>query len=285
MAKTKKRRSAKRRGEEEEPKARRYLDDEEDDYEEEDDEEDDYEEERRPRKRKSSKRSRARDEEDEDEDDDEEEDEDDDDEDDEPRSRKKSRGKNDPVSSGWDGYKRAREASSDFPDELKVDEEAMLIKLLEDSPFATWNQHWIDELQGKKSFTCLQEDCPLCDIGDKPRAMAAFNVVLMSEGKPSVLVWKVGPMVAGQLKNLNKDKKTGPLTKFYWSVSKTTGKGKTTYNIIPVKERDLEEDWEVEPLTPKEIKRHRKSSYDNDAVDRQTRKELKRIASQVADDE
>lgn len=188
------------------------------------------------------------------------------------------------VRKGWGGARRTKEMSSDFPEELKVMEEAALLKFLEDEPFASYRQHWI-EREGKKSFTCLEDDCPLCDIGDRPAGRYAFNVLLLSEGEPVNKVWVVGNRLEGTLENYAKDKKTGPLTRLYWSISRT-GKGSNTqYNIAPVKERDLPEDWDVEPLEDEVIAKYVKQCWDDSAVSVQTRKQLQAIADEVSDEE
>jgi len=205
---------------------------------------------------------------------------DDDDDDDDAPPPKSTRA----VRKGWGGAKRVKEQSSDFADELKISDEAVLIKFLEDEPFASYRQHWI-EREGKKSFTCLEDDCPLCDIGDRPAGRYAFNILLLSEGEPTNKVWIVGNRLEGTLENYAKDKKTGPLTRHYWSVSRT-GKGSNTqYNIQMVKERDLEDDWEVEPLEEDVIKRYAKNCWDDSAVGLQTRKQLQAIADEVADED
>lgn len=229
-------------------------------------EEDEDEEDERPaRGVKSAARKARRDDDD-----------DDDDEDERPRSTKA-------VRKGWGGAKRTKEMSSDFPEELKVGDEALLIKFLEDEPFASYRQHWI-EREGKKSFTCLEDDCPLCDIGDRPQGRYAFNILLLSEGEPVNKVWVVGNRLEGTLENYAKDKKTGPLTRLYWSVSRT-GKGSNTqYNVSPVKERDLGEDWDVEPLEDDILAKYEKQCWDDSAVSVQTRKQLQAIADEVSDE-
>jgi hypothetical protein len=188
------------------------------------------------------------------------------------------------VRKGWGGARRTKEMSSDFPEELKVTEEAVLVKFLEDEPFASYRQHWI-EREGKKSFTCLEDDCPLCDIGDRPAGRYAFNVLLLSEGEPTNKVWVVGNRLEGTLENYAKDKKTGPLTRLYWSVSRT-GKGSNTqHNISPVKERDLPEDWDVEALDDDVIAKYAKQCWDDSSVSVQTRKQMQAIADEVSDEE
>src|SRR5437588_425738 len=144
------------------------------------------------------------------------------DEDDEPRGRR-GRGRDDDdddrrerenlrdkaVGEGWESYKNNRERAWNAPDEFEApnaekNEKSVLITFLDDKPFASYNQHWI-ERKGKKSFTCLGADCPLCDIlGDRPSTYACFNVVDMTgEREPMVKVWMVRKTVAKTLKDVH----------------------------------------------------------------------------------
>lgn len=260
---------------------RRAREEEPEDEEEFDTEDDEEEEEERPRRRaargvKSStarprRRSRDVDEEDDDED--------------EPSRRSSQDSK--PVRKGWGGGKRVREQSSDFAEQLQIDDEAILIKFLEDEPFAAYRQHWIEGLKStkKKSFTCLEDGCPLCDLGDRPSGKFCFNVLLLSEGEPVVKAWIVGSRVFSTLEDLANDSKKGPLSKLYYAVTKS-GKGtKTNYNVQAVKERDLEEDWDAEPLDDKLLDHFAKDCYDESVIQVQTKKQLKEIARELADDD
>jgi hypothetical protein len=212
----------------------------------------------------------------------------DEDEEDEPRTKRKSPAGR-PLSTagkGWGSYNKQKSEGGDYAEQLKVTDEAVLIKFLEDEPFVVYRQHWL-ERQGKRSFTCHGEGCVLCDdLGDKPRLQACFNVVdLTDPDNPEVKVWIVGTRVAGALKNFAADKKTAPLDRenLYWAVSKSGTGSKTQYTITPVKERDLAEDWDFEPLTSEEIEDFRKDAYDESIVDVQTRKQLEEIVEELAD--
>ena len=54
---------------------------------------------------------------------------------------------------------------------------------------------------------------------------------------------------------------------------------------MPVKERDLEDDWDVEPLDEDIIARYAKGCWDDSAISIQTRKQLQAIADEVSDDD
>lgn len=186
---------------------------------------------------------------------------------------------------GWAGAKKARAASGDFPEELKLDKEPVLIKFMEEEPFASYRQHWI-ERPGKKSWTCLEDNCPLCALGDRPSAKICFNVLSFENPDvPENKIWIVGTRVSTQLENYASDKKTGPLTKHYYSLIKS-GKGtKSTTAINPIKERDLAEDWDIEPLTPEELATAEAACYDDSVVQFHSKKQLREIADEINNDD
>lgn len=194
-----------------------------------------------------------------------------------------------PVRTGWGGYRETKAKSGYGAEFLRLDDsgEATLIKFLEPEPFASFRQHWIDRQSGKRSWVCIEEDCPLCDAGDTPGFRIAFNVLVLSEGKPLNKVWEVGPRLAEQLEAKAKDKRTGPLDRsdMYWAVSRTGKKSKTAYSIDPVKERDLAEDWEIEPLDDAVLKRYRAKMYNSTVIKVPTTKQLKEMAAELLDEE
>lgn len=297
------------------------------DYDEERRDDDQFEEERSTRRRRSReepedeapRRSRrSRDDEPDDRDDpprrrrgsrDEEEDEgssrrrsrDDEGDDDDRRSRRSrdddrddDRGRRPDVASGWDAADRNR-SQGDWANEVKLTNEEQIFKFLDDAPFAVYRMHWI-ERPGKKSFTCLDKAttpeadriCPLCDVGDTPTGKNAFNVLRLSgDNEPELEVLVVGVKLLGQLKDANKGR-SGPLTKHYWGLSRS-GKGNSTaYNLIPIKERDLDdpqEGWDTLPLTEEEIEAWEAKAYTSKTFPDYTKKrDLEEIAAEIEDD-
>jgi hypothetical protein len=54
-----------------------------------------------------------------------------------------------------------------------------------DEPVITYYEH---EKDGK-SYICLADNCPLCEIGDEPKHTALINVINLSDhGHPKVVV-------------------------------------------------------------------------------------------------
>jgi hypothetical protein len=232
--------------------------------------EDDDEEEEKPRRSR-----RARDEDDDEEEEDDEE---------KPRRPKGS------VRKGWKGHQENKAKSSDFPEELKIEKDPTLVAFLEDEPFVSYRQHWVDNPPNgirKKSWTCLEDDCPLCDLGDRPRTLTSFNVLHISTGgEPEVKILTLGNKAVGQLEGFASDPKTGPLSRLFWAISKS-GKGSSTaYNFRPVKERDLDEDWDVDiEDVEAAIETADDKLYDESAVQVPTKRDLKEIAQGLTEDD
>jgi hypothetical protein len=72
----------------------------------------------------------------------------------------------------------------------------------------------------------------------------------------------------------------GPLTKGYWAIVRL-GKGPTTvYTVTPIKERDLEEDWNIDPDLASTIVAS-SEPYTADVIKRHSYDELKEIAESL----
>ena len=187
------------------------------------------------------------------------------------------------VRGGWGAVDSVKNADSPFAQRFKLSEEPQIVKFLNDEPYASWRQHWV-ERQGQKSFVCISDfderGCPLCDSGNRPAVRIAFNVALLLPGEEPVLKsYEVGPRVIDQLKNFHTDPRTGPLSKHYWSISKT-GKGATTATSHQlVKERDLEE-WNMNPITDEILKELVSRSYTADIIAIPNRKDLLAVADE-----
>ena len=151
------------------------------------------------------------------------------------------------VQEGWDAAEALLKVeTSEFPTDFRFSEEPQLVKFLQDRPFATYEQHWIERPKGKKSFVCIGEACPLCDVlGDKPRGKFAFNVLVLSGESQGVQIMTAPPSLARQIKKAHDDERKGPLSKEFWEVSRL-GSGPTTqYTLNFVRGRDLTEEWKL----------------------------------------
>jgi hypothetical protein len=183
------------------------------------------------------------------------------------------------VQAGWGAAKDVLKSSSnsDYPTDFRFSDQAQLVRFMQDEPFAVYESHWI-EREGKKSFVCLGDECPLCTIaGDKPRPKFAFNVISLSDGEPNVQIMTAPPSFARQLQAANDDPRRGPLTKYYWAISRTGTGNKTLFTLDRVRGTDLAEEWELDADSIDEFATTA-VSYDTSAVYVSPRDELLKIA-------
>jgi len=187
------------------------------------------------------------------------------------------------IQVGWAAAKKVQaKVAKTYANDFKFEEDVQLIKFLSPEPMI-FSQHWVQRT-GKKSFVCLgTTQCPLCRAGNKAENKFAFSVVNLTDEEPSVQLMTVGMRLCGQLEKLNADPKTGPLDRMYWAVSKSGQSTKTSYSIMPVKERDLPEDWDLDVEEVRTIV----SSLEplgTDALRMSTKAELTEIAREIPED-
>lgn len=172
------------------------------------------------------------------------------------------------VQAGWGAAKDALKPKKDsqYPTDFRFSEQAQLVRFLQDEPFAVYEQHWVDRTEGKRSFVCLGDECPLCTIaGDKPRPKFAFNIIVLSDGEPNVQILTAPPSFARQLQAANDDPRRGPLTKYYWAIARTGSGNTTQYTLDRVRVTDLAEEWELDADSIDEFA-STAVSYDTSAV-------------------
>jgi len=153
------------------------------------------------------------------------------------------------VQAGWGAASAFLKPKKDsmYPTDFRFSEQAQLVRFMEDTPFAVYEQHWVDRTEGKRSFVCLGDECPLCTIaGDKPRPKFAFNIVVLSDGEPNVQILTAPPSFARQLQAANDDPRRGPLTKYYWAITRTGSGNTTQYMLDRVRPTDLADEWELD---------------------------------------
>ena len=190
------------------------------------------------------------------------------------------------VQSGWEAAE-SQTVLNDFPTEVKFEGgKHQVFKFLdENGPFATYKQHFLNQkTSGKRSYVCINKAatydkegrqltpavvCPLCvKLENRPENKRAFTVVSLN----SPLGMQRQMLISGarlyQALHAAQYSPQGPLTKGYWAVMKIDKGPATTYTVTPIKERDLEEDWNLdaaaaaavvessEPYTRSLIKEH-----------------------------
>ena len=155
------------------------------------------------------------------------------------------------IRAGWDAItavsKPKREAGA-YPTDFKYTEKSQLVRFLDNEPFAVYKQHWVDRTTGKRSFVSLGEDDPLTVIaGMTPRAKAAFNVLNLSLEEPEVQILTASVTLAKQLQAANEDPRRGPLSKYYWAISRQGTGRETQYTVDRVRASELAEEWDLDP--------------------------------------
>jgi hypothetical protein len=161
------------------------------------------------------------------------------------------------VQAGWDA---ARDAAASIPksytEDFRAETDEQLVKFISDAPII-FRQHWIDEHEGKKSFPCLTKPadfkannfdaCPLCDsLGDTPDIKFLYEIVNLSAEGFETMAWTVGPRLQEQIEDLHKDKRKGPITKYFWAVKKVGSKSRANTTFELVKPESLHE-WDLNP--------------------------------------
>jgi hypothetical protein len=167
------------------------------------------------------------------------------------------------IQSGWAAAKKAvAKSNQKYATDFRFEEDVKLIKFISGEPM-TFMQHWVNR-QGKKSFISI-------------------GVLNLSEEEPQLQLMIVGVRLCGQLEKLHMDKKTGPLDRpdLYWAVSKSGTGTKTAYSITPVKERDLADDWDIDPVAAAELIKPLKP-LGPDALYIPSKSELEEVARELA---
>lgn len=185
---------------------------------------------------------------------------------------------------GWKASKEARMNRGGFVKEFQVPEdESKLVKFLDDEPFESYYRHWLrNRPKGERqTFVCLGEDCPLCEI-DTPSFLVLFNVVDMLEDRNLVRVWSATPGPAGKIEAMAESGKWyAPIGRemVYFDISKKKeSTGFFGYSVVPVKDRDLADEWDVEPLSAEELATLTEGKYGPDYVKADPRTLLREIA-------
>ena len=209
-----------------------------------------------------------------------------------PAKRVKSAGGNDGIRGGWTEGQRQMDSTSKFAQTLRPEEKSQVIKFLDDSPYANFKRHWIKRRtkdgETNRPYTCPRtfdndKPCPLCEAGDKPQAVAAFNVALVGDdGQVLLKSFDTTPRTFNQLKGYSNDRKIGPLTKGYFLVNKTGERGTSFTGVHPVAASSLEEDYDTTP--PDQAELDRLERYDPSIIDPVDMKTLRELAEEIVDE-
>jgi hypothetical protein len=205
-----------------------------------------------------------------------------DDEDEAPPTKKIRRGNS--------AARQVIDSTSSFAQAFRLTENMQVIKFLEDDAYASYKRHWVERSSPtgrvNRSYNCLDnwgKPCPLCDVGDKAQAVAAFNIALIGDdGVPTLKTFDCGPKLFGMVENLARDPKVAPLTKGYFLASRTGKMGTVNYSLVPIKAHSLSDDYDIDPPSPEELKML--GVYDAEIITMPKTKELEGIAAEIADE-
>jgi len=192
---------------------------------------------------------------------------------------------------GWDAYKSTRSETSSFnsADRFTIDGAGDgLVKFLEDRPFHTLKQHWVERGKGeKKSWTCLgTKECPLDLLGEGSRLLTYFNIVDVDDGAHKY--WEAGPQVGDQIADFADSETFAPINQdgLYFEVNKKKDKGGFwQYTLRPVFEDDRAWPDDVEPLTDDELDDALDHLFDRSVAEKPSIQALEAIAAEIEGDE
>jgi len=119
------------------------------------------------------------------------------------------------VQSGWEAAEKLTPPTGDFPVEFKHSE----------------------------------EECPLClKLRHRPEDKRGFTVANLSITPAQKQMIIASPRLFKTLHMVNSTPQ-GPLNKNYWAISRSGVKQSTVYHVVAIKERDLAEDYGIDPAT------------------------------------
>ena len=149
---------------------------------------------------------------------------------------------------------------------LKADEEAKILFLTENP--VNFYEHYVKALN--RYFTCSQNNCPLCDTGNKPSYRGAYLILdtryeewTDKENKKQSRQNTVKVMKQGikAMKVIKKHQEKRGLLKHGWEIERTGEGTDTTYTLLPMDKDELTEGIKVP--TDEESAEAKKKMIDN----------------------
>lgn len=188
------------------------------------------------------------------------------------------------VQAGWEAADKLSVSAGDYPVEFRFNEgEFTVIKFLDpNGPFASYKQHFLQQkTEGKRSYVSLGPNDPLCTkLGSKPEDKRAFTIANLSvPGGPQRQMIVASPRLYKTLHAAHFSP-AGPLNKNYWAISRTGKMQQTVYHLTPIKPRDLQEDWGINPEETEKAIAEMKP-YERSVIKEHTWAELEEIANQL----
>jgi hypothetical protein len=132
------------------------------------------------------------------------------------------------IVQGWDDPYKSQ-PKKDYVEDFKVTEDSQFIRFIADVPPLRYLEHFLT-VPGRRSYTCLKDNCPACNAGSVATPKRLFSVALVT--KDGAVLQKLSCRVKlfNKLTMINSDKRQGPLngvtrngvfTPSYWEIKKT----------------------------------------------------------------
>ena len=165
-----------------------------------------------------------------------------------------------PVTRSWESVGNTESENNGYATDFKFQtDDIQIVRFVDAFPPISYKEHWLSsKTSGKRSYTCLNPKgrpdvtCPLCQMdreipGQFPKAKFALTVVNLSVNPFQRQLMVGGKRLSDGLFALDTNKNIGPLVGKCWAVNKSGEKQNTQYHFTPVKDRDLKEDWNIDP--------------------------------------
>lgn len=163
---------------------------------------------------------------------------------------------------------------------LAVSKEKQIFHFLEDAPSVRFSRHYVGgryqncpESLGVLDGTDLK--CPLCENGHVPNPAYMINVINVSDSsetdarKWSTRTFTFGKEVHDQLLSFLEEEKYQPIDqeKWYWHVYQVGGGNeRKSTKLMPLKARDIEDDYGIIPLSEGELDECANTLYDEKSI-------------------
>jgi hypothetical protein len=184
------------------------------------------------------------------------------------------------VSSGWGAPAEERRETVKAPNLILKDKGKRIVKILDDEPPVKYKRHYLNST--KRYYTCLQQGCPLCQAGVRASWTFMINVVDMTDDPSEVKAWTFGNEVATQLQSHAEDRDITD-SKWYFHVyhEKIANRDAPATRVLPLKARDVEEDYSIQALTEDELATLEDECYGEEIVYLSTLDYLEDVAAGV----
>lgn len=212
-----------------------------------------------------------------------------------PAPRKKSAAAAAPkggvISEGWDD---SFGGGGDFIKALNFPDDGaktggtlwFVLKFLEERPYANVKVHWLQK-KGKRSYICIGEGCPLCEIGADVKAERRFNVAVFTDAEPLLRSWSAGYKIYTKIKSLSEQPLTRPLPKRIYLATRTGVKfNEITYDIGKLTPDEVEEAYpDLYIPSPEELEAIEPYTLEDVEKEFSSMDELEEVAAQVVEGE